>query len=82
MSSLWRLDPLSCCDDVSLSHQVLWYGGIQVINGEMSPGTLTSFLLYTIYIATGLSVISGLVSEVSLEPSYDHSMPRLSMSYL
>jgi hypothetical protein len=29
----------------------------------MSPGTLTSFLLYTVYIATGLSVISGLISE-------------------
>lgn len=29
----------------------------------MSPGTLTSFLLYTIYIATGLSVLSGLISE-------------------
>jgi len=31
--------------------------------GDLSPGTLTSFLLYTIYIATGLSVLSGLVSE-------------------
>lgn len=29
----------------------------------MSPGTLTSFLLYTVYIATGLSVLSGLISE-------------------
>lgn len=42
---------------------VLWYGGSQVIRGELSPGTLTSFLLYTVYIATGLSVLSGLVSE-------------------
>lgn len=31
--------------------------------GEMSPGTLTSFLLYTVYIATGLSVLSGLIAE-------------------
>lgn len=27
---------------------VLWYGGTQVIEGTLSPGTLTSFLLYTV----------------------------------
>jgi ABC-type bacteriocin/lantibiotic exporter with double-glycine peptidase domain len=42
---------------------VLWYGGTLVIEKRLSPGTLTAFLLYTIYIATGLSVLSGLISE-------------------
>jgi len=27
---------------------VLWYGGFLVIQGELSPGTLTSFVIYSL----------------------------------
>ena len=50
--------------------QFLWYlgsqlhscrfGGRLVLEGKMTPGELTSFLLYTIYIATALATLSGL----------------------
>jgi len=42
---------------------VLWYGGRLVMTGDVSTGDLTAFLLYTIYIATGLGTLSGLFSD-------------------
>jgi ABC-type bacteriocin/lantibiotic exporter with double-glycine peptidase domain len=33
---------------------VLWYGAKLVLNGEMSPGVLTSFVLYTLTVAAAL----------------------------
>ena len=44
---------------------VLWYGGLQVLDGEISSGTLTSFLLYTIYLAGGLAALSEVQSQIS-----------------
>jgi ABC-type multidrug transport system fused ATPase/permease subunit len=44
---------------------VLWYGGLQVLDGEISSGTLTSFLLYTIYLAGGLGALSEVQSQIS-----------------
>ena len=41
---------------------VLWQGGIQVLAGKLTAGTLVSFLLYTIYIA---AAIGGLVAFFS-----------------
>ena len=43
---------------------VLWYGGKLVISGEMDPGTLVTFLLYTIYIAAALGGLSGLYGNL------------------
>lgn len=45
---------------------VLWYGGLLVIenSGELSASQLTSFLLYTIYIAVSLGGLSGLYSTL------------------
>jgi len=37
----------------------LWYGGHEVLRGHMEAGFLTSFLLYTIYIAFALGGIAG-----------------------
>lgn len=39
---------------------ILWYTGRQVIDGALSLGALTSFLLYGITIGTSLSTIAGL----------------------
>jgi ABC-type multidrug transport system fused ATPase/permease subunit len=39
---------------------VLWYGGNLVIKGEMSTGTLTSFIIYTITVAIAMGAISAL----------------------
>ena len=43
---------------------VLWYGGKLVIQGDMDPGTLVTFLLYTIYIAAALGGLSGLYGNL------------------
>ncbi len=42
---------------------VLWYGGTLVIAGRMSVGELTSFMLYTLYLAFSLGALSGLYSD-------------------
>ena len=39
---------------------VLWYGGTLCIQGQIGPGELTSFLLYTIFIAVALGGLSDL----------------------
>uniref|UniRef100_A0A0K6S6H4 Uncharacterized protein n=1 Tax=Chromera velia CCMP2878 TaxID=1169474 RepID=A0A0K6S6H4_9ALVE len=43
---------------------VLWYGGKLVISGEMSPGTLTSFLFYTLYVAIAVGGLGDLFSQL------------------
>ena len=42
---------------------VLWYGGRLVIAGEMSVGLLTSFMLYTLFLAFALGGLSGLFGD-------------------
>ncbi len=42
---------------------VVYYGASQVIHGNMSVGSLTAFILYTVYIAIGLGILSGLYTE-------------------
>ncbi|MBI5368918.1 MAG: ABC transporter ATP-binding protein [Planctomycetes bacterium] len=39
---------------------VLWYGGRLILRGELSPGELTSFLLYTFAIAGSVGSLGGL----------------------
>ena len=43
---------------------VLWYGGTLVIRGEMKPGTLISFLLYTIFIASALGALTSVFGQL------------------
>lgn len=42
---------------------VLWYGGRLVVGGEMSAGELTSFILYTLFVAFSLGTLAGLWSD-------------------
>lgn len=42
---------------------VLWYGGHLVMDGTMSVGTLTSFMLYTFYLALSLGALAGLYGD-------------------
>jgi subfamily B ATP-binding cassette protein MsbA len=39
---------------------VLWYGGRLILAGELTPGELTSFLLYTFSIAVSVGTLGGL----------------------
>lgn len=41
----------------------MWYGGKLVFEKELSVGTLTSFLVYTVQIAGCLAIISSLYGE-------------------
>ncbi len=42
---------------------VLWYGGILLVEGALSLGELTSFLLYTLTVAFSLGALSGLYED-------------------
>ena len=43
---------------------VLWVGGRLVVNGDLSPGELVSFLLYTLIVAGAIGSFTGLYSEL------------------
>ncbi len=42
---------------------VMWYGGRQVLEGALSIGQLTSFLIYTLMIAGSIASFTGLYSQ-------------------
>jgi ABC transporter fused permease/ATP-binding protein len=43
---------------------VVWYGGLQVVAGELSVGNLTSFLVYALVVALALSGLTSLWAEL------------------
>ncbi|MFK7930659.1 MAG: ABC transporter ATP-binding protein [Myxococcota bacterium] len=42
---------------------VVWFGGHLVLDGDMSIGALTAFLLYTMSVAMGMGALSGLYGD-------------------
>ena len=44
---------------------VLWYGGRLVVEGEMSVGGLTSFLVYTLLVAFSLGALTDLYADLT-----------------
>jgi ATP-binding cassette subfamily B protein len=42
---------------------VFWYGGLLVLHGEMKPGQLTSFLIYTLIVAFSLGGLADLWAD-------------------
>ena len=42
---------------------VIYYGAVLVLNGELSVGSLTAFVMYTILIAMGMGLLGGLYSD-------------------
>jgi ATP-binding cassette subfamily B protein len=44
---------------------VLWFGAQRVLGGTMSPGTLSQFLLYSLFAAGALGALSEVWSEIS-----------------
>jgi ABC-type bacteriocin/lantibiotic exporter with double-glycine peptidase domain len=42
---------------------VIYFGATLVLDGKLDVGSLTSFVLYTIYIALGLAEFSSLYTE-------------------
>jgi ATP-binding cassette subfamily B protein len=44
---------------------VLWYGAQSVLAGELSPGTLGQFLLYSVFAAGSLGALSEVWGELS-----------------
>ena len=41
---------------------IIWLGGREVVRGNLSPGDLTAFLLYTFMVASALAAVAGLWS--------------------
>ena len=44
---------------------VVWYGGVLVIDGEMTMGSLTSFIIYTLTVAFAFGALASLYFDVS-----------------
>lgn len=44
---------------------VLWYGGVLLLNGQLSIGELTAFLLYTFTVAFSVAALGGLYEDFS-----------------
>lgn len=42
---------------------ILWLGSLMVIDGEMTPGELAAYILYTLFVAVALGVLSGLWTD-------------------
>jgi ABC transporter fused permease/ATP-binding protein len=53
---------------------IIWLGGREVIRGELSPGDLTAFLLYTIMIAGSLGSIAGLWGSLQRAAGATHRL--------
>ncbi|EFC42079.1 predicted protein [Naegleria gruberi] len=43
---------------------VLWFGGRLVVDGEITVGSLISFIMYTLLVAASFGVLSGLLVEL------------------
>ncbi|MFK7864476.1 MAG: ABC transporter transmembrane domain-containing protein [Pseudohongiellaceae bacterium] len=43
---------------------MIWVGGQDVINGDMSPGELTAFVVYAVLVAAAVGAISQVISEL------------------
>ena len=43
---------------------IIWYGGISVINGDMTAGALIAFLIYAINLANPVRRISDIYGNV------------------
>ncbi|EAR85633.2 ABC-type multidrug transport system, ATPase and permease component (macronuclear) [Tetrahymena thermophila SB210] len=43
---------------------VLWYGGKLVLEGKLTTGQLSSFILYTITLSTGLLAVGGISNQI------------------
>ena len=43
---------------------VLYYGGSLVLDGELTAGQLTSFIIYSLSVATSLGNITGLYGDL------------------
>lgn len=42
---------------------VLWFGGRQVMAGELTPGALVSFLFYAIQVGGAIAALTGLINQ-------------------
>ncbi len=42
---------------------ILWFGSILVIDKEMTPGELAAYILYTLFVAVSLGILSGLWND-------------------
>ena len=43
---------------------VLWFGGRQVLSGDLTPGKLVSFLFYALQVGLGVGGLTGIFSQV------------------
>ena len=43
---------------------VLWFGARQVVDGNLSPGELSSFVIYALYVGANTGALAGVVSSL------------------
>ena len=56
---------------------VLWYGGQLTLRGDIDPGQLTSFLLYTVFIAVALGGAAASTTPARILPRHTLSFSSL-----
>ena len=67
---------LKSCTDCCGSHQqgkcatagglicVLWFGARLVVEGKLSPGELSTFVIYAVYVGSNVGALAGIVSSL------------------
>lgn len=43
---------------------VLWFGARLVVQGKLSPGELSTFVIYAVYVGSNVGAIAGIVSSL------------------
>ena len=56
---------------------VLWYGSRLVVSGDLSPGELTSFMIYTLFVAGAMGSFAELYSQLQRTLGATHRVREL-----
>ena len=61
---------------------VLWFGARQVVDDKLSPGELSSFVIYALYVGANTGALAGVVSSLIQVLSRTLSSATSSMIHL
>lgn len=43
---------------------MLWFGARLVVEGKLSPGELSTFVIYAVYVGSNVGALAGIVSSL------------------
>lgn len=67
MQMRWRTGsaptaPSACCAGGIIC--VLWFGARLVVENKLSPGELSTFVIYAVYVGSNVGALAGVVSSL------------------